>query len=414
MGGAGGSFAFGYTATAVARAVTKNRLAMAFAAATRISRMVLRRSRAVPELTALDKAAAAAHCCRNDFAETFRQQGGGMRAKPGITDVASAAGVSISTVSVALNDVAGARVNAETRRRIQEAAQRLGYAPNSLARGLRRQRSGIVGFLGDQVATTPYAVDMILGAQVTLREAGSLMILMNTEGDPDVEEQEIATLRQQQVDGVMYAAMYHRELRLPAGLRDVPTVVVDAEVDDQDVSWVVPDEVAGARDAVRELLGHGRRRIGFVTNEEAIPATRLRLRGYRTALRSAGLPADQGLVVAAPPTTEGGYRAARELLGRTDRPTALFCFRDVMAMGVYRAAAELGLRIPADVSVVGYDDMRHIADGLFPGLTTVALPHYEMAVWAAHKLLDAASAAEHRRLRGRLVRRGSVTTAAGG
>jgi LacI family transcriptional regulator len=337
-----------------------------------------------------------------------------MRAKPGITDVATAAGVSISTVSVALNDVAGARVNPETRRRIREAADRLGYAPNGLARGLRSRRSGVVGFLGDQVATTPYAVDMILGAQETLRRAGHLMVLMNTEGDPAVEAQEIEALRQQQVDGIIYAAMFHRELRLPDRLHDVRTVVLDAEVDDPAVSWVVPDEVTGARDAVGELLRHGHRRIGFVTNAEPIPATRLRLRGYRAALRAAGRRPDPSLVVAAPPTTEGGYRAARRLLGRTDRPSALFCFRDVMAMGVYRAAAELGLRIPADVSVVGYDDMRHIADGVFPGLTSVALPHYEMGRWAARALLDAGAPAEHRRMRGRLVRRGSVAPAVGG
>src|SRR5690242_4229284 len=243
-----------------------------------------------------------------------------MRAKPGITDVAAAAGVSISTVSVVLNEVAGARVNAETRQRVLQEARRLGYVPNGLARGLRRQRSGVVGFLGDKVATTPYAVDMILGAHEMLREAGALMILMNTEGDPDVEAQEIATLRQQQVDGILYAAMYHRVLRLPEPLRDMPTVVLDAEVDDPAVSWIVPDEVAGARDAVDELLHHGHRRIGFVTNEEQIPATRLRLRGYRAGLRRAGLPADSDLVVAGPPTAAGGHRAGRELLGRADRP----------------------------------------------------------------------------------------------
>jgi LacI family transcriptional regulator, galactose operon repressor len=337
-----------------------------------------------------------------------------MRVKPGITDVAAAAGVSISTVSVVLNDVAGARVNAETRERIQQVARRLGYVPNGLARGLRRQHSGVVGFLGDEVATTPYAVDMILGAQDTLRDAGALMILMNTGGDPAVEAQEIATLRQQQVDGILYAAMYHRVIHLPEPLRDVPTVVLDAEVDDPAVAWIVPDEVAGARDAVGELLRHGHRQIGFVTNEDQIPATRLRLRGYRAALRAAGLPADPNLVVAAPPTAAGGHRAARSLLGRADRPTAVFCFRDLMAMGVYHAAAELGMRVPEDLSIVGYDDMRHIAESLFPGLTTIALPHYEMGAWAAKRLLDRTSPPEHRRLRGRLVRRGSVTTAPGG
>jgi LacI family transcriptional regulator len=333
--------------------------------------------------------------------------------RPGIVEVASAAGVAISTASAALNDAAGARVNPATRERIREVARQLGYAPNGLARGLRRRRSGMVGFLGDEVATTPYAVDMILGVQQTLREAGLLTLLMNTEGDPAIEAQEIAMMRQQQVDGVVYAAMYHRELDLPEALRGVTTVVLDAEVRDPAVSWVVPDEVAGAGDAVRELLRHGHRRIGFITNEEDIPATRLRAQGYATAVAEAGLAPDPALVRPAPPTTDGGYRAARSLLERPERPTAIFCFRDVMAMGVYRAAAELGLRIPADVSIVGYDNMKHLAAGLFPGLTTVELPHYEMGAWAARTLLAAIAdgadpAPQHARLRGRLVRRDSV------
>jgi LacI family transcriptional regulator len=330
-----------------------------------------------------------------------------MAAKPGIADVAAAAGVSISTVSVALNDVAGARVSPQTRQRIRDAAERLGYEPNGLARGLRRQRSGVVGFLGDEVATTPYAVDMISGAQTALREAGLLMLLMSTEGDPTVEAREIAMLRRQRVDGILYATMYHREIVLPDALRGTSTVVLDAETDAA-VSWVVPDEVSGARDAIGELLRHGHRRIGFVTNAEPIPATRLRLRGYEGALAGAGLPYDPRLVRAAPPTTEGGYHAAAALLRRADRPTALFCFRDIMALGAYRAAADAGLRIPDDLSIVGYDNMRHIADGLHPGLTTVELPHREMGAWAARTLLSQPAAPDRLRMRGRLVRRGSV------
>jgi LacI family transcriptional regulator, galactose operon repressor len=332
----------------------------------------------------------------------------------GISDVASAAGVSISTVSVALNDGVNARINPNTRERIREVAQRLGYIPNRFARGLRGQGSGLVGFLGDRVATTPYAVQMILGAQETLREAGRLMVLMDSQRDADLEAQEITTLRQHQVDGILYAAFYHRQLELPDLLHGIPTVFLDAETTESAVSWVVPDETAGARIAVAELLAHGHRRIGFVTNEDDIPATHLRLRGYKAALKKAGVPVDPTLISAAPPTAEGGYRAARHLLDRSDRPTGLFCFRDIMAMGAYRAAAEIGLRVPAELSIVGYDNMHQIAVGLFPGLTTVELPHYEMGAWAARQLLaltgPTPGRVKHARLRGRLVRRGSVTT----
>jgi LacI family transcriptional regulator len=338
-----------------------------------------------------------------------------MAGKVGISDVAAAAGVSISTVSVALNDVAGARISAQTRERVRAVAESLGYVPNRLARGLRRQRSGIVGFVGDRVATTPYAVRMILGAQEAFLEADQLMVLMDSEGDPDLEARQLLTLRGQQVNGIVYAAMYHRELdRLPLQLDSVPIVLLDARVKDADVSWVVPDEVAGARAAIGELLAHGHRRIGFVTNENDIPATRLRMRGYKAALKQSDVAFDMTLVSAGPPTADGGYRAAHHLLDRRDRPTGLFCFNDVMAMGAYRAAAEVGLRIPRDLSVVGYDNMHPLVTGLSPGLTTVQLPHYEMGVWAARQLLALSGATPGRvkqaRLRAPLVRRGSVTS----
>ncbi|MFG2109884.1 LacI family DNA-binding transcriptional regulator [Micromonospora chersina] len=329
-----------------------------------------------------------------------------------ISDVAADAGVSISTVSAALNDVGSARISPRTRDRIREVAGRLGYVPNGLAQGLRRQRSGMVGFIGDEVATTPYAVGMILGAQETLRAAGILMVLMNSQGDPALEAREIEALRQQRVEGILYASMYHRRLEPPAALRDMATVLLDAESRVPEVSWVVPDEVAGARAAVGELLAHGHRRIGFLNNHEDIPAARLRLRGFRAAMKQARVAVDPTLVGGAPPTTSGGYDAARRMLQRADRPTALFCFSDLMAMGAYHAARELGLDVPADVSIVGYDNMPHVADGLLPGLTTVELPHYEMGAWAAGQLLALISAepgqARHVRLRGQLVRRGSV------
>jgi LacI family transcriptional regulator len=338
-----------------------------------------------------------------------------MASRVGISDVAAAAGVSIATVSVALNDVEGARVSAQTRDRVRAVAQRLGYVPNRLAQGLRRQRSGIIGFIGDRVATTPYAVRMILGAQEAFLEADQLMVLMETEGDSQLEARQITALRQHQVAGIVYAAMYHREIdSLPEALRTVPTVLLDVRLNDPAVSWVVPDEVAGARDAVGELLTHGHRRIGFVTNENDIPATRLRLRGYRAALKRAGVAVDPTLVSAGPPTADGGYRAARHLLDRRDRPTGLYCFNDLMAMGAYHAAGEAGLRIPRDLSVVGHDNMYPVVTGLVPGLTTVQLPHYEMGGWAARQLLALTGTTpgpvKQARLRAPLIRRGSVTS----
>ena len=307
--------------------------------------------------------------------------------KVSIKDVATRAGVSVTTVSHVLNDAPGKRITDATRDRVRRAAQQLGYSPNSVARNLRLQRSQMLALISDEIATTPYAGRMILGAQEAASKAGWLLMLVNTGSDSEFEAAEIQALRQRQVDGFLYATMYHREVALPEAVAGVPTVLLDARSADRTVPSVVPDEVAGGRTATEELIRHGHSRIGFLNNADDIPATHGRLEGYRTALRNAGLTFDQRLVIARPSDTEGGLHGARELLSATDRPTAVFCFNDRMAMGAYHAAAELGLRIPQDLSVVGFDNQELIADGLRPGLTTVALPHYEMGAWAVEALI---------------------------
>lgn len=305
----------------------------------------------------------------------------------GIKQVASEAGVSAATVSQVLNAVDGARISDETRARVHATAKRLGYVPNRMARGLRTQRSRTLGLVSDEITTTPYAGRMILGAQEAALRHGFTLVLFNTERDPAVEETDIRNLLQYQVDGVLYATMFHRVVTLPKALRGVPTVLVDCESADPTVPAVVPDEVGGGRAAVQELLAHGHRRIGFAINQDPVPATPGRLQGYREALAAAGVPFDPSLVIADESESGGGYRATRALLERADRPSAVFCFNDRMAMGAYRAAAELGLRIPADVSVVGFDNQEVIAAGLFPDLTTVALPHHAMGAWAVDTLI---------------------------
>jgi LacI family transcriptional regulator len=305
----------------------------------------------------------------------------------GIKDVAAAAGVSVTTVSHILNEVEGKRINAETRQRVLETVRQLGYAPNGLARGLRLKRSSTIGFVSDRIATTPFAGQIILGAQEEAAKHDLLLLMLNTGGDPELERREIELLLQRQVDGVLYASMYHRVVQVPEQLRSVPTVLLDARTDNPAVPSVVPDEVQGGFTAVHELLRHGHRRIGFLNNVDDIPATHGRLAGYRRALSEAGVAFDPRLVVTETSDAAGGYRAALTLLQRAERPTALFCFADRMAMGAYRAAAELGLSIPADLSVIGFDNQELICDGIFPGLTTVALPHYDMGARAVAQLL---------------------------
>jgi len=330
-----------------------------------------------------------------------------------IKDVAERSGVSITTVSHVLNDVPGKRVNPQTRERVLRVAEELLYRPNQLARGLRTQRSNMIGFLSDRVSTTPHATKMIVGAQDAAAEAGSLLVLLNSGGDPDLEEREIEALLERQVDGIVYALFYHQVATPPANLANGPAVLLDARSPDGLVSSVVPDEIGGARAAVEALLAAGHRQIGYVATNEDIPARMLRLTGFRQALEVYGLEFDPADVIEVNPNARGGYDGGRALLTRSNRPTGIFCFKDLAAMGVYQAAGELGLSIPGDLSVVGFDDQELISDSLWPGLTTVALPHFEMGRWAIRTLLGQIEAPEpvpavHAVLPCPLVRRGSV------
>ncbi|MFC4495389.1 LacI family DNA-binding transcriptional regulator [Streptomyces ovatisporus] len=318
-----------------------------------------------------------------------------MARRIGIKDVAAAAGVSTATVSHILNGVEGKRASAETRQRVQQVAEELGYAPNGLARGLRLKRSHTIGFVSDEIATTPHAGRMILGAQEAAAAEGLVLLLVNTSGDAELERTSIEMLLQRQVDGVLYAAMYHRIVRVPEVMGSTPTVLLDARSDDPAVSCVVPDEVQGGYTGVRELTDHGHRRIGVIVQTAEIPARQGRLEGYRKALAEVGVSYDPSLVAAETAVPYGsttgdvdaGYRAARRLLTTEQRPTALFCFNDRMAAGAYRAAAELGLSVPRDLSVMGFDNQELVCETVHPALSTVQLPHYEMGARAVAQLL---------------------------
>lgn len=333
--------------------------------------------------------------------------------KIGIRDVAKAAKVSVTTVSHALSETQRSRVNAATREHVRAVAQDLGYAPNRLASGLRNQRSYLIGLVSDQIATTPFAGEMILGAQDAAYERGWLLMMLDTASDRELEKRQINTLLQHQIDGIIYARMYHQRIELPAELGGVPTVLLDAVSEHGNVSSVVPDETEAARTAVRALVQAGHRRIGFLNNVDDIPATHGRHQGYVQALTEAGIEFDPALVAAAPSEAGGGRTAAHSLLSAPTRPTALLCFNDRMAMGAYHAAGSLGLEIPHDVSVIGIDNLELIAGSLWPGLTTVALPHYGMGRWAVTRLLDEIEGPEekgpvHMMFDCPLVRRGSI------
>ncbi|HEY0699272.1 MAG TPA: substrate-binding domain-containing protein, partial [Micromonospora sp.] len=217
------------------------------------------------------------------------------------------------------------------------------------------------------------------------------LMLIDTAGDQRLEKPGVRALLQRNVEAMIFAVEFHRDVDLPPVPDTVPTVVLNGRPadDDSTIDWVVPDEVGGAYAATRLLIGAGHRRIAFCNIADATFVARsLRQAGYERALAAAGIPADPSLVVeAAGPDTSSGREAAARLLRRPDRPTAVFCFSDQIAFGFYQVALGLGLAIPRDLSIVGFDNQQFVADSLLPGLTTVQLPHREMGTWAAKQAL---------------------------
>jgi LacI family transcriptional regulator len=328
--------------------------------------------------------------------------------RPTMIDVANEARVSQTTVSLVLNHADGARLSAETRRRVMKAAARLGYQP---VRAPSAAAAASIGFICDEISTDPWTAIGLDGAREKAWEHGLTVMVMATRGDADMECAALAQLIAQPLVGLIYATINTRIIDAPAALLTTPTVLLNCHVATGALSSVVPGEVAGGHAATDVLIRAGHRRIGYINGEASMEASRHRLRGYRQALATADLPFDPDLLREGNWQPISGYEAARELMNLKSAPTAIFSANDLMAVGAYEALHELGLRIPDDVAVMGYDD-REIAQHLHPPLTTVLLPHFEMGSIAAEILLDAASGSASRprqiKVECPIVRRGSV------
>ncbi|MBM3715137.1 MAG: LacI family DNA-binding transcriptional regulator [Actinobacteria bacterium] len=317
-----------------------------------------------------------------------------------IADVARAAGVSPATVSLVLND-AESRISSETKDRVRRVADEVGYSPNPIARSLRTRVTGTIGLVSDRIATTPFAGRMLAGAQEVARENSRLVILVDTDGHPEIESDAISTLVNHRVDGMVYASMYHRVIPAPAGL-PAGTVFLDCRPENGGYPAVVPDDYAGGRAAAQELVDAGHQRIAYIDDgdDDRPIAAQLRLEGYRDVLVEAGITPDPALRVFAQTSAAGGQAAIAGLMSLPEeqRPTGVFAFNDRIAAGVVMWAHRHGLRIPEDLSVVGYDDQQLIAAELDPPLTTVSLPHAAMGRWAmevALGLREASSDSPH-------------------
>jgi LacI family transcriptional regulator len=313
---------------------------------------------------------------------------------PTMSDIAKLAGVSRTTVSFVLNNVNDNGIPEETKEKVRTAARELGYRPNVAARLLRMNRSQTIGFITDEIASTPFAGNIIKGAQDAAWANDKVLMIINTNNNPKIKEQAVEMMLERRVEGIVYAAWYHQAVDPLLASGEAPLVLVDCYSEDRSLPSVVPDEVSGGRTATEALIRRGHERIGFINLRPGIPATIGRLKGYKQALAAHDLAFDESLVLYHDGTVGGGYRLAAELLRRPDRPTAIFCGNDRLAMDAYDAIKELGLRIPDDIAVVGFDNQEIIAARLRPPLSTVALPHYEMGQWAVNHLIEHAEGGE--------------------
>ncbi|MFE0257831.1 LacI family DNA-binding transcriptional regulator [Streptomyces sp. NPDC059010] len=310
--------------------------------------------------------------------------------RPTSRDVARLAGVSHTAVSFVFNGRAEGNLSPATQERIRRAAAELGYRPDPVARGLRRRRTAVIGLVTDEIASSPFAGRLLRGAMETAWDSEHLVLTIDSGGDPAKEDAAVAELLDRRVDGIIYAAMSLRRVRVPEGLHRTHSVLANCLPEDDSLPAVIPAERAGGRTAARLLLDEGHRRVAMVGGQDDIASVD-RLRGFRDALRAEGITVPKEWVVRSGGEINGGYEGALRVLDgvpAAERPTGVFCYNDRVAAGVLHAATRLGITVPGDLSVVGYDDQEHMAAFLTPPLTSVALPHRAMGDAAARLLLD--------------------------
>ena len=239
---------------------------------------------------------------------------GRKRNVPTMADVARATGLSPTTISFVINNTPAANIPNQTRERVWQVVHELGYRPNAAARTLRTQRSHTIGVITDEVATSPYAGEIIRGAQEAAWDQQRLLLIVSSGDNEHVRIAAIETFLERHVEGIVYAAWFHRQVDPPKAIFEVPAVLIDCFTTDGTLPSVVPDEFSGGRNATEILLVHGHRRIGLINMPARVPAAAIRQAGYRAALEAARVPYEVDLVYEANGNAHGGYAATMALM----------------------------------------------------------------------------------------------------
>ena len=306
-----------------------------------------------------------------------------------IKDVAAHAGVAFKTVSRVVNN--DPTVKLKNREKVLKAIEELGYRPNRAAQMTRRKKSGVVGFIADELLRVPYTFDLIRGAQDLAWQHNKELMVLNVNVNKYSVEGAVNHLFEHRVEGIIYAAMYHREVRLPSQFSEVPTVLANCFDSDGKFPSIVPDEQEAAREITANILSKGYKRIAFLNLNENIIAAKLRKKGVEQAFADAKQSPDNLVIESVIIGDENEERSitrkrAAELI-KDFKPDAILCGQDPMAMEVYFVVQSLGLQVGKDIGIGSFDDWDIIPSLLQPGLTTMALPHYEMGKWAFNYLL---------------------------
>src|ERR1700676_77022 len=317
-----------------------------------------------------------------------------------IKDVARESGVNISTVSRALNNSYG--VNEQTREHVTAVAARLNYRPNRVARGLVTGRSHSLGLILSDVRN-PFFAEVARGAEDAARTSACDLVLCNSDLDADKQMQYVQSLQEKRIDGIMMnsVSMLSREQQAQLAASGVPIVLLNRPATNHTFSTVCADNESGGALAAQYLLGLGHRKIAHLTGPRQHGNLSDRTRGFVRALQSAEHPV-QPIVLHGKFNFDGGTELTRKLLDEHPDVTAIFAANDVMAFGVVQAVLDRGIRIPEELSLIGFDNIEFSVI-VHPPLTTIHQPKYEMGHAAVEILLRMAGEKDKRTREHRLL-----------
>jgi LacI family transcriptional regulator len=315
-------------------------------------------------------------------------------ALPTLRDVARLAGVSVGTASKALNG--NGQLRPETRERVMASAQQLAFRPNELAHSLHRGQSLTVGVISND-SFGRFGMPIVEGLEECLTDSRISVFMCNATDDPQREARHVESLLGKRVDGIVVTARRaDRRQRLGVAMAGLPVVYVFSQTDDPDALCLLPDDQGGAFLATDHLVRLGRQRIAHVTGPERFEAVRLRRLGYQDALATAGIAGDAAQILTGEWSEAWGRTALARLFdGHHAAPDAIFCGNDQIARGIVDGLRERGITVPADASIVGFDNWQIIAEATRPPLTTVDMNLKELGREAGRRLIELIAGKRH-------------------